>query len=143
MKNIPANKKGFFVYPLLASLLPLLILYTHQGALSVISIELLLSTLPLAIFVWAYASTVYRIEDGYFQYRSTFIKGKIAISTITRLEVGKNMWAGTKPALSTKGIIIKYNQYDEIYVAPQSNSDLVREFVAINPSIEVVNHEKK
>lgn len=143
MKKIPAKKKGFFIYPLLVSLIPLVILYTHEGNLSDIAFELILSLLPVLLLVWVYSTTVYGIEGPFFHYRSAFIKGKIDILTITRLEVGKSLWVGTKPALAKKGLIITYNRFDEIYVAPLSNSDLVAAFIAINPNIEVVYHKKE
>ncbi|WP_410880849.1 PH domain-containing protein [Myroides sp. DW712] len=143
MKKFPAKKKGFFIYPLFASLIPLIILYTHEGSLLDIAFELILSLLPVLLLVWVYSTTVYGIEGHFFHYRSAFIKGKIDILTITRLEIGKSLWVGTKPALARKGIIITYNRFDEIYVAPLSNSELVKELVAIHPAIEVVYHEKK
>lgn len=143
MKKIPAKKRGFFIYPLLASFIPLTVLYVHRGSLSDIVVELMLSLSPAALLIWVYISTAYSIEKHFFYYRSAFIKGKLYIYTITRLDVGKSLWVGTKPALATKGIIITFNQYDSIYVAPQSNSELVAELVAIHPSIEVIDHDKK
>jgi len=138
----PAKKKGFFIYPLVTSLIPLVILYAHEGDLKDIAFELLLSLLPVALLIWVYFSTTYKVEGHYFHYRSAFIKGRIDILSITRLDVGKSLWVGTKPALGRKGIIITYNRFDEIYIAPLSNSDVVKELMRIHPSIEVVYHEK-
>lgn len=45
------------------------------------------------------------------------------------------MWAGTKPALATKGLIIKFNKYDEIYIAPEDSDIMINAFLKINPEI--------
>ena len=45
------------------------------------------------------------------------------------------MWSGIKTALSTKGIIIKYNMYDEIYLAPENNNELISDLLKINQDI--------
>ena len=51
------------------------------------------------------------------------------------------MWTGIKPALAKKGLIIKY-KYNEIYIAPQSNAELVADLLYINPEIKIVGNLK-
>jgi len=47
------------------------------------------------------------------------------------------MWSGTKPALAKNGLIIKYSKYDEIYLAPENNNEMVTDLLKINPNIKV------
>lgn len=51
------------------------------------------------------------------------------------------MWAGTKPALAKNGLIIKH-KYNEVYIAPQSNAELVADLLYINPKIKIVDNLK-
>ena len=44
-----------------------------------------------------------------------------------------------KPALDTKGFIITYNQYDDVYVSPQKSDVFLQELLKINPKIEIVS----
>lgn len=137
MKKIQAKKKGFLFILALAACLPLAIIVLNSNHLSELGFDSLLSLFPLLLFLWIYYSTSYGIQDQHLHYHSAFIKGKIDIATITRLQVGKNLWSGLKPALSTKGIIINYNRFDEIYVAPINNKELVDALLEINPAIAV------
>lgn len=91
------------------------------------------------LFILIQKTTYYSIKNGYFNYSSIFLlKGAINIENIHKLEVNKTSWVGNKPATATKGIIIHYNKYDDVYISPESNDDLVKELLKINPNIEVV-----
>lgn len=92
---------------------------------------------PLALVLWLYFDTYYQIEEEHLLYRSGFIRGKISISSIREIHDGKILWAGVKPALSTGGIIIKFGKFDEIYLAPESNSELIQDLLEMNPRISV------
>jgi hypothetical protein len=87
-----------------------------------------------------YFRTDYRVEDGFIYYRSGIFKGSIKVDTIRELEVNTTQWVGNKPALARKGIIIKYNKYDDIYVSPERQEEFIQELLAINPQIKVVRH---
>lgn len=75
--------------------------------------------------------------NGNLYYRCAFFKGEIEIASIKELEVGATMYVGMKPALAFKGIIVKYGKFDDIYIAPENNEELVSDLLAINPSIVV------
>lgn len=93
--------------------------------------------LPPCLLAWNYFSTYYLIENGKLKYRSGIIKGEIDISTIQEIYPNKSLWFGLKPALAQKGIIIKYNKFDEIYISPENNERFTEELIKINPSILV------
>lgn len=82
--------------------------------------------------------TYYCIDNEFLHFVTGPIKGKIKIKSIKTLEVGKTMWLGTmKPATALKGIIVKYNKYDEIYISPSDNLQFAEELQKINPDITV------
>jgi len=43
------------------------------------------------------------------------------------------MHVGLKPATATKGLIIKYDKYNDIYISPDSNESFVEAILKINP----------
>ena len=137
MKKFPAKKKGFLVYPIVACIIPLVILFTHEGSEKHLWFTLILGSLPFFLLIWIYFSTAYWIQDNHLHYRSAFIRGKINIIRINKIQLNKTLWVGLKPALATKGIIITYNRFDEVYVAPLSNASLTKALLEINPQIEV------
>ena len=98
--------------------------------------------LPPCLLAWNYFSTYYLIENGKLKYRSGIIKGEIDISTIQEIHSNRSLWFGLKPALAQKGIIIKYNKFDEIYISPENNEKLTDELMKINPRILAKHHFK-
>ena len=48
------------------------------------------------------------------------------------------MHVGFKPALATKGLIIKYNKYDDIYISPNSNDTFIEAVLKINSNIKIM-----
>ncbi|WP_158961041.1 PH domain-containing protein [Myroides fluvii] len=140
MKKFPAKKKGFLVYPIIASIIPVVVFFTHEGSLKHLWFDFALSSLPFLLLIWIYFSTTYWIQDNHLHYRSAFIRGKISIIRINEIQLNKSLWVGLKPALATKGMIITYNTHDEIYIAPIDNKELANELIEINPDIKTVNH---
>ncbi|MGG5506346.1 MULTISPECIES: PH domain-containing protein [unclassified Myroides] len=138
MKKIPAKKKGFLIYPIVASMIPAIIFFTHEGSLKHHWFDFVLGSLPFLLLLWVYFSTSYWIQDHHLHYRSAFIRGKIDITRINEIQLDKTLWVGLKPALSTRGMVIKYNTYDEIYLAPVNNDTLTDALVKINPDIQLI-----
>lgn len=138
MKTYKANRKGFAKYLLIGSfLLPLIIFYLDRNTFVEKPFILLPSMIPLVLITWAYFGTVYKIEENHLMYRSAFLRGKIAIQEIKEIQKGKTMWSVVKPAIARKGLIIKYGKYEEIYIAPESNDEMVADLLKINPEIKV------
>ena len=82
--------------------------------------------------------TYYQINEIEILYFNSPIKGKIQIKDIQEITANKTLWVGLKPALASKGIIIKYNKYDEIYFSLIDNKAFINELLKINPEIKVV-----
>ena len=99
---------------------------------------LLILYLPLSILLWVYFDTYYIIEGQKLKYHSAFIKGEIEINKIKEIVKGKTVWVGIKPALASKGLIIKFNKFDEIYISPTSNEMMISDLIDINPNIIII-----
>ncbi len=138
MKTYKANKKGFAKYLLVGSILLPLLPFSLDKSTFIDKPFILLPLLsPLVLITWAYFGTVYKIEENNLIYRSAFLKGEIAILDIKEIQKGKTMWSGIKPALAKNGLIIKYDKYNEIYLAPENNDEMLADLLQINPEIIV------
>jgi hypothetical protein len=137
-KKYKAKRKGLIHFILVGLvLLPFVLVQVNVDLIQETPWVLLPFLAPLALVLWLYLGTSYQIEEEHLLYRSGFIKGKIPISSIREIQNGKTLWAGLKPALSTGGIVIKFGKFDEIYLAPESNSELIHDLLEINPRITV------
>jgi len=139
MKVYKASRKGFINYLLIGLLIfPVIIFFLDPDTLLRNPLILLAILSPLFLVSWIYFDTSYKIEHNILIYRSGFLRGKIEIPSIKEIIKGKTMWGGVKPALAKNGLVIKYNRYDEIYIAPQDKENLISHLVAINPEIIIV-----
>lgn len=144
MKNYNP-KKGWFIYTLILCFFAISIgLYLLDAeTFNEKPLILLPLIVPLAGILWIYFDTRYWLENGVLYYKSAFIKGKIAVTEIHEIVKGETMWVGVKPAMAQGGLIIKYNKYKQVYLAPESNDELVDDLIELNPSIKVVSKEKR
>lgn len=140
MIKFEANKRGFVIYIIIAALLPLIILFIDKEVILDNYFLLLPAVLPLLLFIWIYLDTRYWIENNQLYYKSAFLRGKIDIHKIEEIIIGKTLWVGTKPALATKGLVIKFNKYNQIYIAPINNNTLVNKLISINQNIRIVTN---
>lgn len=92
---------------------------------------------PLILIFWIYFDTFYKIENNELIYRSGFLRGKIEILKIKEIIKGKTSLSGIKPALARNGLIIKFNKYDEIYIAPENNDELISDLIKLNSEIKI------
>lgn len=97
---------------------------------------LLLATVLLMIWLWT--GTSYEIDLKFLSYKSGPVRGKVKIENIRELVVGKTLWTGIKPATAIRGITVRYNLNDEIYISPISNEHFVREILKVNPNIKII-----
>lgn len=138
MKTYKAKRKGLINYLLIgAVVLPIAIFFLDKDTFIKNPFILLPLLSPLALIVWIYFDTLYKIEKNQLIYRSAFLRGRIDISKIKEIVVGKTMWSGIKPAMATNGLIIKFNSYDEVYIAPKNNDELIADLLELNPGIKI------
>ncbi|SFS62019.1 PH domain-containing protein [Sphingobacterium wenxiniae] len=126
-------------------LIPTFIIFISTKADIIVWCGLLLFSytfISIAYFI-AQKTTRYWIEGDFLHYKTLFLKGKIAIHSIRKLEVNTSCWLSNKPSTSnTKGIIIYFNKYDDTFITPENNTELVNELVRINPTIEVFTKDR-
>ena len=94
--------------------------------------------LVVGFLLWLYLGTNYELtkENGLI-YKSGPIKGKISIDRITEIIKGKTLWAGLKPATSRKGLIVKYDKYNEVYISPKTNESFIKKILELNGQIKI------
>lgn len=100
------------------------------------------TVVPFALINWIYFDTEYQLKDEVFYYKSAFLRGKIPISQIRVIIKGKTLFVGIKPALAKNGLIIKYNNFDEIYIASENDEEIIRDILNINKNIKITEKYK-
>ncbi len=95
--------------------------------------------LPMILVYHAMRNTYYQIFEEYITYQSGLMKGKIYIPRITMIEKGKYLNGIAAKAALTKqgGMILHYNKYSKLYIAPENVEELVEDILAIKPDILV------
>lgn len=138
MKIYKANRKGFINYLLIGTVIvPIVIFFLDTNTFTEKPFILLPLLSPLILIFWIYFDTFYKIEKNELIYRSGFLRGKIEITSIKEILKGKTMWSGIKPALARNGLIIKFNKYDEIYIVPENNDELISDLIKLNSEIKI------
>ena len=144
MKIYKAKRDGLILYVLIGIvLLPLIVFLLDTDNFMEKPFILLPLIAPLPFILWIYFDTYYKIKNEQLIYRSGFLRGKIDIKDIKAIIKGKTLYSGTKPAFAKNGLIIKYNKFDEIYIAPQSNDEMIEDLLKLNPAINITEHNPK
>ncbi|PRP66961.1 hypothetical protein BST86_07545 [Nonlabens agnitus] len=94
--------------------------------------------LAVPVFLlWIYLQTYYVLEDGELKYVSGPIRGSVRISKIEQVIKNTTLWVGLKPATARNGIIVKYDNYNELYISPANNEKFIEKLLELNPDIVV------
>tara|TARA_R110002051_G_scaffold64139_1_gene116743 strand:+ start:24800 stop:25240 length:441 start_codon:yes stop_codon:yes gene_type:complete len=101
---------------------------------------LILIMAVVGLLFWLYFGTNYELSkvNGLI-YRSGPFNGKISVDRITEIIKGKTLWVGFRPATSRKGLIVKYDKYNEIYISPKTNETFVNKILELNSGIKVTD----
>ena len=138
MKTYQANRKGLINYVLIgAILLPIGVVILDPDTFTEKPFILLPLLIPAILVFWIYFDTSHKIDKDQLIYRSGFLKGEIESKTIQEIKKGKTMWSGIKPALAKKGLIILYRNFDEKYIAPENNSEMISDLLKLNSKIKI------
>ncbi len=136
------SKKGVFFSVVLLGLNAFLIIITIVGFIKG-EIEkseywgLILIAMVSILLFWLYFGTNYELGKDGFIYRSGPFNGKISIDRITEIVKGKTLWMGFRPATARKGLIIKYDQYNEIYISPETNESFIKKILELKREIKI------
>ncbi|AZQ57846.1 hypothetical protein EJ994_03145 [Maribacter sp. MJ134] len=92
----------------------------------------------VGLLLWLYFGTNYELSktDGLI-YRSGPFNGKINTDRITEIIKGKTLWVGFRPATARKGLIIKYDNYNELYISPKTNETFITKILELNSGIKI------
>ncbi|MEL0455179.1 PH domain-containing protein [Flavobacteriaceae bacterium SZ-1-7] len=90
------------------------------------------------LLFWLYFGTSYKLskEDG-LVYKSGPFRGKIGTDRITEIVKGKTLWVGFRPATSRKGLIVKYDKFNELYISPKTNESFIEKILELNSKIKI------
>lgn len=96
----------------------------------------------VSLLLWIYFGTNYELskKNGLI-YKSGPINGKINIDRITKIIKGKTLWVGFRPATARKGLIIKYDKYNELYISPKTNEMFINKILELNNKIKISDGE--
>lgn len=95
--------------------------------------------IPFLLYAWIYKTTVYSIRDSsILDYTSGPMKGKIEINRIKKIKKNVRHYVGRKPALASNGLLISYDRFNKIYLAPEDEEAFIAAIIRINPDVEVV-----
>lgn len=97
----------------------------------------------IGLLLWLWFGTYYRLDATHIHYRCGPLRGKIAINAIREVQRNTTMWSGFRPATARKGIIVKYNKYDEIYFSPDSNETFIQALLDVREDIPVIDDLKR
>lgn len=104
-----------------------LVMHSDEVSLFVNLLVFLVVGLSGGLLLWIWFDTRYILQEKGIRYLSGPIRGFIPYNTLREIEVGRTSWIGTRPALSTGGIILRYNTYDNVYISPDTNEKFVNE----------------
>lgn len=100
-------------------------------------IFMLIGISTLGFFVLTSKLTNYRIEEHYLHIKCPpFYNKKIAINSITKVAVSRNLISSPAPSLDR--IEIYFNTYDSIVISPKDKLQFMEDLKRINPSITLV-----
>lgn len=141
MKRYLSSKNTFTIailWLLVVFFIGILIVNLSKGNMPTIPIIVL--SLVTGFIVWVLLDTRYVIKNNFLLYRSGPIRGKVDITKIKSLKrfSGLNVPVMLKPALDTKGFIVTYNQFDDLFISPKMSEVFIEEIRKINPKIEII-----
>lgn len=93
----------------------------------------------IASLIWILLDTKYVLKQNQLYYYSGPFRGKIEIDKIRKIK-NHSGWivpVTMKPGLDINGLIVYYNQFDDIYISPKEKKEFLEALLRINPNIEI------
>lgn len=83
-------------------------------------------TIPIVLGVvfflsWMYFDTYYILSPNGLEYHCGPMRGSIRLERIREIVKGRTLWIGFRPATARKGLIVKFDRFNEIYISPKTN----------------------
>ncbi|WP_298136921.1 PH domain-containing protein [Flavobacterium sp.] len=141
MKRFLSSKSTFtYIFLWAIVLFMIVVLYLGIKENGVALIPIVIVSLVIGFLLWVLLDTRYVIKNHFLLYRSGPIRGRINIEQIQKIKRHSGLYVPVtlKPALDTKGFIITYNKYDDLFISPIKSDLFLEELMKINPKIEII-----
>ena len=100
-----------------------------------------INALSIVFLTLIYFKTYYTLNNQFLRYQSGPFFGKVKIDKITRVDFGKTQWVGLRRyGLAQKGLIIYFNNYDDLYISPEHPEKFIEQMLSYNDKI-IVNYK--
>ena len=141
MNKFLSTKNNFTIgilWFLVVFLITILVVNFYENTFSIIPFVII--SLVVALVIWILLDTRYVIKSNLLLYRSGPFRGRIDITKINKIKTHSGMYVpvSMKPALDTKGFIVTYNNYDDVFISPSKSDIFLQEILKINPKIEII-----
>ena len=87
------------------------------------------------IFLWIWFGTYYQLDDEYLICRSGPFRKKVPVRKIVRIARNVRAFSGRRPALSFRYLQIRYNTYDDVFIAPENEEAFIADLIRVRPEI--------
>ncbi len=91
-----------------------------------------------SFLLWMYFGTHYKLSPEGLMYQCGPMRGKIGYDRIREIEKGRTLWVGFRPATARKGLIVKFDRFNEIYISPKTNDTFIEKILELNGTIKIV-----
>lgn len=102
-----------------------------------LAFSLVTALLLLALMLDIHLRTYYLIRSNELFVRSSIFKFNIPLESIRKIERSRSGFAGYRLALSTRGVNVYYNKYDEVFISPEDLETFCEEIVKRNPKVDL------
>lgn len=97
----------------------------------------------VTVLFWMFFGTKYELSSERLFYQCGPIKGTIALERIREIVKGRTLWVGFRPATSRKGLILKFDKFNEIYISPQTNEAFIAKILELKPDIIISEYRTR
>ncbi|MGB0431566.1 MAG: PH domain-containing protein [Bacteroidia bacterium] len=94
--------------------------------------------LIIGLLLWIWFKTNYAFTGNDLICKAGPFNANIDIKSIRKVDLRKKMWAGFRPALDFKGIVIHYEKYNEIFISPKDTEGFISVLLRMNPTIKII-----
>ena len=96
----------------------------------------ILSVISLGFIFYNSKTTYYIIEGNELICKSLFLKKKIEINSIRKVEKSNSLGSLFKIATAFHGLSIHYNKFDDVFISPENLPEFCKLLNEQNPSIQ-------
>lgn len=98
----------------------------------------IISVVSLGFIYYSSKTTYYIIEGNELICKSLFLKRKIEVSCIRKIEKSNSMGSIYKIASAFHGLTIHYNKFDDVFISPENYLEFCKLLKEQNPSIQFI-----